>query len=132
MDLAFVTGRGPRVTANLEGRCPLVRDEDVVVFGRRDAEDAEAHGSQRIEDTAIRVMDLSEVRQRGAANASATGIEHLSRPDMAGFWCTSTPMYSTTLPCRPLIIACPAGCRGTSWREPFAPRPTPEGRLVLT
>jgi arginase len=86
MDLAFVTGRGPRVTADLEGRCPLVRDEDVVVFGRRDAEDAAAHGSQRIEDTAIRVMDLSEVRQRGAANASDTAVEHLSRPDIAAFW----------------------------------------------
>jgi arginase len=86
MDLAFVTGRGPRVTANLEGRCPLVRDEHVVVFGRRDAEDAEAHGSQRIEDTAIRVMDLSEVRQRGAANASDTAVAHLSRPETAGFW----------------------------------------------
>jgi arginase len=86
MDLAFVTGRGPRVTANLEGRCPLVRDEDVVVFGSRDAEDAEAHGSQRIEDTAIRVMDLFEVRQRAAANASDTVVEHLSRPDLAGFW----------------------------------------------
>ncbi len=70
MDLAFVTGRGPSITANIEGRCPLVRDEDVVVFGRRDAEDAEAHGSQRIEDTAIRVMDLSELRRRGSASSS--------------------------------------------------------------
>jgi hypothetical protein len=37
-------------------------------------------------NTAIRVMDLSEVRQRGAANASDTAVEHLSRPDLAGFW----------------------------------------------
>ena len=114
MDLAFVTGRGPRVTADLEGRSPLVRDEDVVVFGRRDADDAEAHGSQRIEDTAIRVMDLSEVRQRGAANASAAAVEHLSRPDIAGFGCTSTLMCSTTVSCRPLITACPVDCHGTS------------------
>jgi arginase len=86
MDLAFATGRGPRVTANLESRGPLVRDEDVVVFGRRDAEDAEAHGSQRIEDTAIRVMDLFEIRQRGVADASDAAIAHLSRPGMAGLW----------------------------------------------
>jgi arginase len=86
MDLAFATGRGPRLTANLEGKSPLVRDEDLVVFGRRDAEDAEAHGSQRIEDTGIRVMDLLEIRRRGAADASDAAIAYLSRPDMAGFW----------------------------------------------
>ena len=28
MDLALVTGRGPEIVANLEGRRPLVRDED--------------------------------------------------------------------------------------------------------
>src|SRR5262245_10010995 len=86
MDLAFITGRGPTVTANLEGRAPLARDEDVVVLGRRDAEDAEAHGSQRIEDTAIRVIDLGEVRRLGAAGASNAAVEHLSRPNMPGFW----------------------------------------------
>jgi arginase len=86
MDLAFATGRGPRVMTDLEGRCPLVSDEDVVVFGRRDAEDAEAHGSQRIEDTGIKVMDLSEIRQRGAADASETAVAYLSRPGIAGFW----------------------------------------------
>jgi arginase len=40
MDLALATGRGPSVVADLDGRGPLVRDEDVVVFGRRDAEEA--------------------------------------------------------------------------------------------
>jgi arginase len=30
MDLALATGRGPDVVTNLEGRGPLVRDEDVV------------------------------------------------------------------------------------------------------
>ena len=61
MELALSTGRGPEIITNLEGRCPLVRDEDVVAFGQRDAEDASVHGSQRIEDTAIRVVDLAEV-----------------------------------------------------------------------
>src|SRR5690606_17890601 len=37
MDLALVTGRGPRVLTDLEGLGPLVRDEDVVAFGFRDA-----------------------------------------------------------------------------------------------
>jgi arginase len=38
MELALATGRGPVVVTDLEGRRPLVRDEDVVVLGRRDAE----------------------------------------------------------------------------------------------
>lgn len=86
MDLALATGRGPAIVADLEGRRPLVRDEDVVAFGRRDAEDAEAHGSQRIEDTAIRVVDLAEVRKRGADDATRRAIENLSRPEVVGFW----------------------------------------------
>jgi arginase len=86
MDLALSTGRGPAIVADLEGRGPLVRDEDVVAFGRRDAEDAEAHGSQRIEDSAIRVVDLAEVRKRGAAEATRRAIEHLSGPEVAGIW----------------------------------------------
>jgi arginase len=86
MDLALATGRGPRVLADLDGRGPLVGDEDVVVFGRRDAEEAGAAGSRRIEDTAITVLDLASVRERGAARAASDAVEHLGRPDLDGFW----------------------------------------------
>lgn len=70
MDLALATGRGPRVVADLDGRGPMVRDEDVAVLGRRDAEEAHQAGSQRIEDTAIAVIDLATVRERGAERAA--------------------------------------------------------------
>jgi arginase len=86
MDLALATGRGPAVVANLDGRGPLVRDEDVVVFGRRDAEEAEAAGSQRIEDTSIAVIDLDRVRRQGVKNTAREAIEHLGRPELEGFW----------------------------------------------
>ena len=39
MDLALVTGHGPGALTNLEGHCPLVREEDVVLFGFRDCID---------------------------------------------------------------------------------------------
>jgi arginase len=86
MDLALATGRGPGLVTDLEGRCPLVRDEDVVVFGRRDAADAEAHGSQRVEDTAIEVIDLAAVRASGIEAAAAGAVERLSRAVLNGFW----------------------------------------------
>jgi arginase len=86
MDLALATGRGPAVVADLDGRGALVRDEDVVVLGRRDAEEAEAAGSRRIEDTPITVLDLPAVRARGAEAAARDAVGHLSRTELDGFW----------------------------------------------
>jgi arginase len=86
MDLALASGRGPRVVADLDGRGPLVRDEDVVAFGRRDAEEAEEAGSQRIEDTAVAVIDLATVRDRGVERAAGDALERVVRPELDGFW----------------------------------------------
>jgi arginase len=86
MDLALAASRGPAVVADLEGRAPLVLDEDVVQLGRRDAEEAAAAGSQRIEDTAITVIDLRRLRGRGAERATSDALKHLVRPELHGFW----------------------------------------------
>ncbi|HKF91561.1 MAG TPA: arginase family protein [Acidimicrobiia bacterium] len=86
MDLALATGRGPSVVADLDGRGALVRDEDVVVLGRRDAEEAEAAGSRRIEDTAITMLELPVVREHGAERAASDAVEHLGRTEIDGFW----------------------------------------------
>jgi arginase len=86
MDLALATGRGPAVVADLDGYGALIRDEDVVVLGRRDADQAEEAGSRRIEDTPIAVLDLTAVRDRGAERAARDGLERLDRPDLDGFW----------------------------------------------
>jgi arginase len=86
MDLALATGRGPAVVTNLEGRQPLVRDEDVVVLGRRDAEDADQHGSQRAEETGIELLDLATVRSLGVESATTRALERLATPALDGFW----------------------------------------------
>jgi arginase len=85
MELALVTGRGPELLTNLEGRRPLVRDEDVVVFGFRDAARAAADGSQPLAPT-IRSMDLWSVRGRGVESATREALAHLERAGPAGFW----------------------------------------------
>lgn len=86
MELALATGRGPAVVTDLEGLRPLVRDDDVVALGRRDARDADAHGSQRIEDSGIDVIDLGYVRRAGVAAVAARAVQRLSRQPSDGFW----------------------------------------------
>jgi arginase len=86
MDLALATGRGPAVVTDLEGLRPLVRDEDVVAFGVRDAEDAARVGSQRIEDSGIELLDLAGIRRAGTGAALERALDWLTRPELLGFW----------------------------------------------
>jgi arginase len=71
---------------DIEERKPLVRDEDVVQFGQRDAEEAMQYASQDILATNIHVYDLTVVRKLGIDRAAAQAIEILQRPVLAGFW----------------------------------------------
>jgi arginase len=81
MELALATGRGPEIVTDLEGKRPLVRDEDVVVFAHRDAERAAAEGSQPL-PPGLREYDLAAVRALGAERAAREAVAHLERP----FW----------------------------------------------
>jgi arginase len=87
MDLAFATGRGPAILTDMESRRPLVRDEDSVVFGFRDAEEQARYGSQPL-GPAMLGLDLARVRELGAETAAREAVKHLTRrngPD-GGFW----------------------------------------------
>jgi arginase len=85
MDLALATGRGPDIVANIEGRGPLVHDEDVVLFGPRDAKQAAEYGSQPVPDT-LCTIDLGEIRRLGVDRAAQAAVAHLDRDDLDGFW----------------------------------------------
>jgi arginase len=87
MDLAFATGRGPAIVTDMEGRHPLVRDEDSVAFGFRDAEEQARYGSQPL-PPALSAFDLARIRQLGAATAAREAVKHLTRKDGpdSGFW----------------------------------------------
>jgi arginase len=86
MDLAIVSGRGPAVLTDIDGFTPLVRDEDIVAFGFRDAEESRKYGSQDIRETRIHAFDLDEVRELGAAVAAGQAAEILRRNGVEGFW----------------------------------------------
>ncbi|MQA92097.1 MAG: arginase family protein [Gemmatimonas sp.] len=86
MELRVVTGGEPMRLADLEGRRPLVREEDVVVFGIRDAEEAAENGSPDVRQTAMHVFDLVDVRSSGAAAAARRGLSALCGRGLDGFW----------------------------------------------
>ena len=84
-ELALATGRGPEVMAALEGYQPLVRDDDVVAFAHRDAEEAASYRSQPLPESLCSI-DLAAVRRIGADAAARRAIAHLQRDELAGFW----------------------------------------------
>jgi arginase len=85
MDLAFVTGHGPALLTDIEGRAPLVRAEDVVAFAYRDHEDQAEFGSQPLPPE-LRAYDLHAVRRMGAESAARAALDRLTRAELDGFF----------------------------------------------
>ena len=85
MDLAFATGHGPPLLADLEQRGPLVRPEDTVAFGFRDADEQRQHGSQSLPADVL-ALDLTTVRHMGIEHAAEVALERLTRPAVEGFF----------------------------------------------
>jgi arginase len=86
MDLAVVTGRGPAELSDIEQLSPLVQDDHAVVFGIRDATLAASEGSPDVKQTAMRVFELADVRNLGAAHAARQSVETLEKSGVEGFW----------------------------------------------
>ena len=87
MELSFVSGRGPDILSNIEGLKPLVRDEDIVVFGYRDDEQSISYGSNNVRNTNMQVLDLSDVRNLGIKKASSLAVSNfLTSEHLSGFW----------------------------------------------
>ncbi len=86
MDLSLVTGRGPALVTDLEGRRPYMRDEDAAVLGYRDAPNARKHGAKNVRDTAITAFDLAAVRAAGAGGAARIATRRLAEAPTEGFW----------------------------------------------
>lgn len=85
MDLAFVTGFGPSLLTDIEGRGPLVGPEDVVAFAYRDHRDQQEYGSQPLPE-ALKALDLPAVRAIGIEAAAREAVDHLTRAELDGFF----------------------------------------------
>jgi arginase len=87
MELAIVSGRGPDILSNIEGLKPLVLDDDIVVFGYRDAEQSIKYGSNNVRDTKMQVFDLSDVRNLGINDSTSLAVSNsITNKDLSGFW----------------------------------------------
>jgi arginase len=89
MDLALVTGRGPALLTDLEGRRPLVRMDDVIGFGMRDDQldsDYLARDGGVPIPAELTLLTLAEIRASGFARAIARVAAFLARADVAGCW----------------------------------------------
>ena len=84
-ELALVTGRGPALLTIYDGRCPLVRDEDVVAFGFRDEWKAQSYGSPPLAEK-IKAIGLEEVRRMRLGPAAREALADVSGQDTRDFW----------------------------------------------
>jgi arginase len=85
MELGFATGHGPRLLADIDGRGPLVRAQDTIVFGMRDQEEQRSYGSQPLPPE-LRAFDLQTIRTLGAEAAARSALDHLTRDELDGFF----------------------------------------------
>jgi len=83
MDLALVTGKGPRMLTDIEGLMPLVRPEDVVAFG---FQEPPADSGWSIARSGITGITRAMIQASGIEAAASAALDHLSRGDLAGFW----------------------------------------------
>ena len=86
MDLAIVSGRGPDVLTNIDNLKPLVRDQDIILFGYRDREQAASFGSPDVRNTNIHSFDLSYIKQLGITTAASEAVKRLLQEELCGFW----------------------------------------------
>ncbi|MFC5216474.1 arginase family protein [Streptomyces coerulescens] len=85
MELALATGRGPSLLTDLEGRGPLLRDEDVVAFAFRDTEESAEAGMQPLPPR-LHALELDAVRASGTAAAARRVVDRLTAGTNTGFW----------------------------------------------
>ena len=84
-ELAFATGRGPGILTRFDEHGPLVRDEQVVAFGIRDADEAARYGSEPL-PASIRAYDLRTIRRVGISRAADDALDYLREQRIDGLW----------------------------------------------
>ncbi len=87
LDLALATGYGPEALTNLDQLKPYVREEDVAALGvQYDVEDKSVFDVASFRHSRITTFEADTIRARGAKECAETGLAHLTRSELKGFW----------------------------------------------
>lgn len=87
MCLALATGVGDTPLARLSGNGALVRQEDIVILGRRDDNDPEPwYGQDVIRKSPMLDITHAEIRERGVAETVRQTLHRITQPSVDGFW----------------------------------------------
>ncbi len=71
MELAILTGRGPHKITHVAGKYPLLKEEDVVVYGIR--------AWDQLAESNIRVYDRNRMAERGIKESVEEGLVNITR-----------------------------------------------------
>ena len=74
IELAILTGRGPKKIVQLAGKSPLLNDEDIVVFGIR--------AWDQIAESNIQIYDKKRMVEIGIKSAVEEGLENYIRRNL--------------------------------------------------
>jgi arginase len=85
-DLWIVTGHGPKVISDLEGRRPLVSADACVVYGHRDRALQIRDGSRDVYREPMLVRNLAELRAAGVENAVNHAAAFLAAKGVDRVW----------------------------------------------
>jgi arginase len=84
MDLALVTGAGPELLTDIEGRKPYIRPQDAIVCGYRWP--APEDKSPASPQPPMAAFPLTLLEQPGMTQSARTVIAHLESAPTRGFW----------------------------------------------
>jgi arginase len=85
-DLWVVTGHGPEILADLEGRKPLVEPRACVIYGHRDRAEQLATRSEDIYQQPMLVRSLAELRSIDLRDAANHAISFLKAAEPDSVW----------------------------------------------
>lgn len=84
MDLALVTGHGPEALCRIEARYPLVRPDDVLIFGYRDEDTWYEPAMLEAARVSMRAVSLDEARSEEIPRALGRRLDSLLSGDVEG------------------------------------------------
>lgn len=86
MDLAIITGRGPKIWTNINNLQPYVKDENVIHIGQRDWKETKKYGSSDIRKTAVKCFSLNDIKKAGMNVTITEVLQHINQLEVEGFW----------------------------------------------